>query len=389
MVLGGLAAGLGGETVHGQNPAEARGYLPVVSPAEAGYMVRHWTVEDGLPWPGVTSITQTPDGYLWCGTSGGLVRYDGLAFEPFTGERVPVLKDFAIRRLACDRDGRLWIWGGKNELVLMEDGRFRKIGPEDGWDGEWVFPVVGGTSGDYWFEGRPDGDFYRFGGERFEKVVHPLVRARPVAGRGGVSVGYAWADEGGLRWGMFDGPRRTVVDGAWLLERRLVKITPEGYEDVAIAGRGARFHLQVFCTLTDGTAALGSRDGIYAVEDGKWGMRHRFDRPVLKSEGAMLFVEHDARGNFWIATNYGGLILSEEDGTTRRFALPDEARRPSIEALHRDLAGDLWVGSSDGLYQVRRKTLRPLGHLGKPFREGVRSMAQSEDGALWLAAEET
>ena len=36
--------------------------------------------EVDLPEDSVQAIAQTPDGYLWLGTRGGLVRFDGLQF---------------------------------------------------------------------------------------------------------------------------------------------------------------------------------------------------------------------------------------------------------------------------------------------------------------------
>ncbi len=42
-----------------------------------------WSTEEGLPQSSVHSIAQTPDGYLWLATEGGLVRFDGIAFRIF------------------------------------------------------------------------------------------------------------------------------------------------------------------------------------------------------------------------------------------------------------------------------------------------------------------
>ena len=39
-----------------------------------------WDAAVGFPGGYVYSITQTSDGYLWIGTSKGLLRYDGLTF---------------------------------------------------------------------------------------------------------------------------------------------------------------------------------------------------------------------------------------------------------------------------------------------------------------------
>ncbi len=42
-----------------------------------------WRTDSGLPQNTVHSILQTRDGYLWLGTDGGLVRFDGMDFVTF------------------------------------------------------------------------------------------------------------------------------------------------------------------------------------------------------------------------------------------------------------------------------------------------------------------
>ena len=45
------------------------------------YTIRSWQSQDGLPEETVQAFAQTPDGYLWVGTSGGLLRFDGARFR--------------------------------------------------------------------------------------------------------------------------------------------------------------------------------------------------------------------------------------------------------------------------------------------------------------------
>jgi ligand-binding sensor domain-containing protein len=42
------------------------------------YSLTQWGHRDGLPSTAIYSLAQTPDGFLWLGTSDGLVRFDGL-----------------------------------------------------------------------------------------------------------------------------------------------------------------------------------------------------------------------------------------------------------------------------------------------------------------------
>ena len=47
------------------------------------YLHHAWNTENGLPQNDVTQLIQTRDGYLWLGTNGGLVRFNGIRFTIF------------------------------------------------------------------------------------------------------------------------------------------------------------------------------------------------------------------------------------------------------------------------------------------------------------------
>src|SRR6266404_9805345 len=56
-------------------------WLPAVPvPASSGsaiWLHRAWQSDEGLPDNSVVGVAQTPDGYLWVATAGGLMRFDG------------------------------------------------------------------------------------------------------------------------------------------------------------------------------------------------------------------------------------------------------------------------------------------------------------------------
>jgi len=54
---------------------------PSRQPWHYGYS--QWQDRDGLPQNTVQAIAQTKDGYLWLGTEGGLVRFNGRAFRTY------------------------------------------------------------------------------------------------------------------------------------------------------------------------------------------------------------------------------------------------------------------------------------------------------------------
>src|ERR1044072_1280211 len=86
------------------------------------YAHTSWQRRDGFPKGQMTSIAQTPDGYLWLGTEFGLIRFDGIKnvfWPPPAGQQLP--SNFIFSLLVA-RDGTLWI-GTEKGLASWEDGK--------------------------------------------------------------------------------------------------------------------------------------------------------------------------------------------------------------------------------------------------------------------------
>ena len=79
-----------------------RGRRPPKPPARRArhapgfYSRRVWQSSDGLPEDFAQALAQTPDGYLWIGTSGGLVRFDGVRFAVFNAANEPAFRDDSV-----------------------------------------------------------------------------------------------------------------------------------------------------------------------------------------------------------------------------------------------------------------------------------------------------
>ena len=99
---------------------------------EWNYTFHPWQSQDGLPEETVQAFAQTPDGYLWVGTSGGLLRFDGARFQLFAHENTPAFVENSVFCLLTERDGRLWIGTDGSGLIEMKDGRFQVYPTEKG-----------------------------------------------------------------------------------------------------------------------------------------------------------------------------------------------------------------------------------------------------------------
>jgi ligand-binding sensor domain-containing protein len=86
------------------------------------YNCRTWNRQNGLSASGINAIAQTKDGYLWFGTSAGLVRYDGIEFKLLDLHSVAAVRNSVVTSLAGARTGGLWV-GLENSAFGLYDGR--------------------------------------------------------------------------------------------------------------------------------------------------------------------------------------------------------------------------------------------------------------------------
>jgi hypothetical protein len=85
------------------------------------YAHTSWKVRDGFVQGAISSIAQTPDGYLWLATEFGLQRFDGVRpvlWQPPPGQHLP----------AEDTAGNIWIANKNLGLIqLRPDGQVQQL----------------------------------------------------------------------------------------------------------------------------------------------------------------------------------------------------------------------------------------------------------------------
>ncbi len=150
--------------------------LPLAKPDAAAqppvYVSKIWRTQDGLPENRIRALAQTPDGYLWVGTSSGLARFDGVRFVVYARFNTPSMTDDNIRALAVAADGSLWVATDGGGLLHYQNGRFQSFGPKEGLTNEFVIAIAVDRRGDVW-AGTNRGLFRRHG-EKFERVDEKL-----------------------------------------------------------------------------------------------------------------------------------------------------------------------------------------------------------------------
>lgn len=361
------------------------------------YGRRIWQTGNGLPQDTVHAILQTRDGYLWVGTEGGLVRFDGIDFVTFDVENTRQLKSDTVYDLFQDRSGALWI-ATAGGLAAYRDGRFQAYSTTDGLPSDTVWFTYQDRRNRIWAITSSGPAF--FAGGRF----HPLLGTRNAAppdrrGLAEDSEGRIWlASESGLF--AIDSTPPAPVAGPRLLKGVAVSAvaadgegglwigSAQGLEryrggtlqTVSLAPIAAR--TPVLALAPDGSGGLwvGTAAGLARLKKGGAGMAE-IPAGALHERIASLFT--DRQGALWMVMDrqvqrlFGGAI----------GAFPPDSGLAdlSLLAIYEDREGDLWMGTdSGGLYMLRDRKFTTYGVRDGLTANHVSSVLGSGAGELWV-----
>ncbi|PTL81591.1 sensor histidine kinase [Vitiosangium sp. GDMCC 1.1324] len=335
----------------------------------------------GLSPSTVTDFAQDLDGNVWASTSGGLYRFDGQRWQIF--EEGGLKQDSNVQTVTVDPRGTVWAVTS-HQIFARPRGtaHFAPVPlPRDAASGErsmkgginvcvdgagepWVAIVTGGlmplADRQRWFDGKSFGSasaetqgvclFDRQGGVwiALEEGLARLPSTRALAGAPGVG----------------------------------------SFADVQRTGAAVRLSGSSVNSL------LEDREGnVWVLTNG--GM-DRFRRnkvvPALP-EGPQwpnVALAPAADGGLWIGTAHHGLFLRDASGQLLG-PLDGPAPHTSITVLHRDRAGDLWIGKLGELWRLAGG--QPKGRLERielpvdpgKRRGGVQAIAEDSEGGLWMS----
>ena len=312
-----------------------------------------WTVGNGWLNGRVNAFAQTPDGYLWLGTSSGLVRFDGVRAAPLALPPGQQLPSDAVGALLAARDGTLWI-GTRDGLVSWKNGQLT------GYPAlalSTVATLLQDRHGTVWagaFSG-PTGKLCAIRSE-----TPTCYGDDGSLGAGVVSLyedtdGSLWVGATNGLWRWHPGPPTRYL--ATPVQHDQIWAQGDHGADLIVAIH--RLHQIVGTKVTDYPL-----DGV----------------PSTLSATSVL---RDRKGGLWIGTSAHGLVDSYQ-GKTRLFTHNDGLSSDQVTALFEDREGTIWVATSDGLDRFRELPVTSLS-----VKEGLSSaiatsVLAARDGSIWI-----
>ncbi len=150
--------------------------------------------------------------------------------------------------------------------------------------------------------------------------------------------------------------------------------------------------INAFCPLDNGTVLAGGESGLFAISSISQQFVRFMPQVIPDSVLEIWALHRDVGGNIWIGTHQGGLYIVSP--TTQKIyhytrhdgsGLTDNA----IWTIYKDKIGDVWIGTDNGLckvtypYDVSR--LRFIEYsLGDKSNVGVWSIVNDRSGNLWI-----
>ncbi len=326
--------------------------------AEATRDLRHevlstWTTDQGLPQNFVTAIQQTPDGFLWVGTTGGLARFDGLRFRTFVSDGPPALRH-RISALAVDGSGALWI-GTTAGLFTYKGGVFHAMPAV----ADAATPVVetlrSPRDGSIWV--RTSKAIFHANGDHVAMLTLPINPEQ---------VSDFAEDRQGRLW---------FAQGDTIAQTDLRKVV-------------ATFRLpsvNLLYTSADGEVFAGDGHHLFRFTSGSFALQPK--------QGTDEFVHMliDSQHRVWMAS--GGLqgISRFADGKLQMFDARDGLESNDARVLFEDRTGDMWIGTISGLQRLHRGTFisyderdgLPAGH------NQYDAIFEDRAGTLWAGTLES
>jgi len=365
------------------------------------YRVDRWNIARDNVSNTVVALAQTPDGFLWIGTTGGLARFDGLTLSS-----APLLEkgegdSLEIRALLPGRNGTLWVGSSRGLIAYSyRDGQARAFTEKDGITQDGIRRLFSDRIGHLWIsfdagfvDRYMNGKFTSFnaafglGGKKINAMIedrdgHLLFSTRengvfryragefsrfPVQGIDDTQVITMYVDSQGSLW-----------IGA---KNGLFRVTGQSAEKYTYAQGLSNNHVTSILEDSDQNLWVGTLGGLNRIQRRPDG-RILFES-LLKTQGIFCLFEDSEKG-LWLGTYNNGIARLRE-GRFRSCALPAPFAGEIFSSLFEDRPGGIWIGTVSGkLWRFREE--KPVDCTPTPdlFSPGISSITGDADERLWV-----
>ncbi|MFT5424659.1 MAG: signal transduction histidine kinase/ligand-binding sensor domain-containing protein [Phycisphaerales bacterium] len=384
----------------------------------------------------VTCVAQTPDGFLWIGTFGGLARFDGYRFETYSMSTVSELGSSRVTALYVDREGVLWIGSQFGDVARYREGEFEQMKKRDvsaEFQVHWFAEDQEGTlwadvDGGRWFDRttqklRSDRTIehvikQRLAGLELDRVDQDRVKREARIEIPNRTIRSVFQDRDGQYWIGFTGGLALFIKQPFFEVQYAEKFLPGAAFVVADDGQGGLYftvgnapplmrlneaggvnpvpNVPVgmigtnwsLLTARDGTLWTLNTDSLSNRRDGVWS---RYPYPFL-SMGLPSNLVEDSRGLIWFGApgrlvSFDGESFEEHHApgkTTAPESPQDESTSPYSLMIDRE--DSIWFVQDNQIWhRVGDEITEHRKDPGSSYGE-IRTFHQASDGTVWIGS---
>ncbi|MFO7526182.1 MAG: two-component regulator propeller domain-containing protein, partial [Ignavibacteriaceae bacterium] len=369
-------------------------------------IIKKASAEYGFDITFTWSIFQDRKGFLWIGTSGELLRYDGLRFKAFRNEHENVhsLAANAVRVIYEDNSGIIWIGtggGGINKYNYDKENFIRYIhNPNDSTSisANYIYSICEDKSGNLWVGTEWGLNFFNRSTEKFRSYKNipgdstslssNLITAVFEDSKSNLWIGTI---DGGLN--LFDRNNGKFIrfmhdpdDPKSLSHNKVTGICEDKFGNVWVS------------TLGGGLNKITSTNNIHSTNFKSF--KNIPDDPTSLSDNDIASFYIDKNNTMWLATWGGGLnktISSLNDSHLSFISFkndPDDLASLSsnnVSTIYQDNSGILWIGTWGGSINLINLSQKQFRHYNRERNNpnslsanGVMSVFEDKAGIIWI-----
>lgn len=291
-----------------------------------GYAAYLYDNTTGLPTSEANAIAETSDGFLWIGSYGGLIRYDGNTFERYKSTTGIA----SVVSLFVDSHDSLWIGTNDNGAAVMDrHGNVKMYGKKDGLPSASVRAFAEGPGGEIYIATTHGVAFVNPNGKLSlidDSLINSEYVRRLQTGADGIT--YALTMEGSVF---------TLVNGAL---DRFYTADDLGIEDI---------HTLTTDPYNPGYLYLGTKSSKiwYGSLSEGFPKDKRINVEPLEYINSIICK----KDRIWVCANNGVCVY--KDGDEKAEILENIPMNSNIEGLMFDYQGNLWfVSSRQGVMKI-------------------------------------
>lgn len=291
------------------------------------FISRNWNSQDGIPGNTITDIMQSSDGYIYFGTYGGLVRFDGLNFTVMNQNYNSEYSFRSTRSVIQDKRGNIWV-GSNDEGVfcLKSNGDVISFSTANGLTNNSVRSICEDFENNIWV-GTASGinviskDFEIINLKGFDSIPEDNI----------FIVNQMYCDTAGRMWILSLTEKSTYI---------YAENTFEKYENIK------------------------------SIED-----------PIITT------MNQDSTGAFWfgVAPNYAVKIFGDEETL---FDLSKEDHKGSyVNCIFQDSENNLWFGMDSGITILHDGKFSYINKKSGLADDGITKISQDTENNIWIATD--